>query len=197
MPVEKFKNISAAILCGGKNRRMDSKNKAFLPVENIPIIERQLNVLESIFKEIIIVTNKPDDYSQYQKKCRIITDIFKDIGPLGGIHTALSQTQANSVFFIACDMPFLHNEIIVEQIAYFKKNNCEALAPKINGFIEPLHAVYKKTLVKKLENFINNSQHYAVKNFLETINTIYWDLSDKNISIDVFKNINTLEDLCR
>ena len=62
-----------------------------------------------IFKEVILVTNSPEDYVLFENECRIIPDIIKDKGPLGGIHSALSNTAKKAVFFVACDMPYLHN----------------------------------------------------------------------------------------
>ncbi|MFH1317730.1 MAG: molybdenum cofactor guanylyltransferase, partial [Candidatus Omnitrophota bacterium] len=101
-------SISCAILAGGKNRRM-GKNKAFIEVDGISLLKKNIVLLQQIFTEITIVTNSPKEYISFKNDASIITDKIKDIGPLGGIFSALSTTSKESVFFVACDMPFLHN----------------------------------------------------------------------------------------
>ncbi|MBI4739917.1 molybdenum cofactor guanylyltransferase, partial [Candidatus Woesearchaeota archaeon] len=105
----KFFGISAAILAGGKNSRMSGENKAFIRIGQRPIIEVVIKILEGIFEEIILVTNSPEEYKAYEKRATVCRDIVKNTGPLGGIYSALSTAKEEAVFFVACDMPFLHN----------------------------------------------------------------------------------------
>jgi len=188
-------NIAAAILSGGGNKRMNGRNKAFIKIGGEPLIQKTLRLLKGIFPEILIVTNSPAEYSAYKSDCRIICDEIKDIGPLGGIHAALSKTSKEAVFFVACDMPFLHNAFIREEIGYFNKTDCDVLAPRAGALIEPLHAVYRKRLKDKIADFIKNSGDYSIKSFMETVNVSYWDLGDDPSRRDMFKNLNTEEDL--
>ena len=55
------RSVSAVILAGGNSRRM-GKNKALLELGSETMIERVVNSLRSIFNEIIIVTNNPEEY---------------------------------------------------------------------------------------------------------------------------------------
>ena len=105
-------NIAGAILAGGKNSRMGGRDKSFIEIGGTSIIERTIRLFEGIFEEIILVTNSPYAYKDYAGRIIMIEDEIKDAGPLGGIHAALSKTSGKGVFFVACDMPFLHNDII-------------------------------------------------------------------------------------
>jgi len=185
---------ACAVLAGGKSSRM-GRDKAFIQVGGAPIIQRTIGLLKKIFEEIIIVTNTPADYALYEKDSRIVTDIIKDIGPLGGIHSALSYTSKRSVFFVACDMPFLHNDMVVRQLELFNKTVCDAFLPKIGNFIEPLHAVYRKELKDKLFSFIKSSNDHSIRGWLKTVNTAYFDIEDNPGNRSVFKNMNTPGDL--
>ncbi|UCD15224.1 MAG: molybdenum cofactor guanylyltransferase, partial [Candidatus Omnitrophota bacterium] len=121
---------------------------------------------------------------------------IKNIGPLGGIFSALSYyTAGESVFFVGCDMPFLHNEMIQRQLTYFNKISCDALIPKISSFIEPLHAIYKTSLKVPLREFIKNNTTYSIRGFLENINVKYMHLENTPYTRQVFRNINTPQDL--
>ncbi len=196
MPPDKISvNISAAILSGGKNRRMAGKNKAFIEIGGERLIQKTVRLLKGIFPEVLIVANSPEEYSAYESECRIISDEIKDIGPLGGIHAALSKTSTEAVFFAACDMPFLHNAFIREEIEHFNKTACDALVPRIGASIEPLHAIYRKELRDKIAGFARTGKDHSVRNFLETIGAAYWDLEDDLLHGNIFKNLNTEEDL--
>ena len=188
-------SIAAAVLAGGKNKRMAGLNKSFVKIKDTTIIDRTVDLLKTIFSEIIIVTNSPQDYVVYEGECSIVTDKIKDIGPLGGIFTALSQTSKPSVFFVACDMPFLHNELILHQLTCFKERDCDALVPRIGVLVEPLHAIYKKDLANNIQRFVKENMDYSIKTFLETIAVCYWDLEDNSFHRNIFRNLNTIDDV--
>lgn len=189
-------NIGSAILAGGRSRRMKGKNKAFISIDGgPPIIRRTIYTLKEISEEIFIVTNSPEDYKLYGKEAIIITDIIKEVGPLGGIHSVLSQTSKEAVFFVACDMPFLHNDIILSQINYFSKINCDCLVAKVGLSIEPLHGIYKKSLKNKIESFLKDNSDYAIRSFLKNSDVGYFELEDNVFYRNAFRNLNTPEDL--
>lgn len=191
---KRVSNIAAAVLAGGKNSRMAGFNKAFMRVNGTAVIQRTIKILEKIFAEIIIATNSAQDFKMYDNKAIIARDIIKDIGPLGGIHSALSITSKEAVFFVACDMPYLHNELIRQQLEYFKTKECNALVPKINDFLEPLHAIYKKNLTDDIRRFVKENGNYSIKSFLKTVKVCYWNLEDTLFHRDIFRNVNTEED---
>ena len=145
-----------------------------------------------MFDEIILVTNSPKEYIIYKKDTIIIEDIIRNVGPLGGIYSALCRTSKPAVFFAACDMPFLHSGLLKKQIDYFNKINCDVLIPRRGATIEPLHGIYKKSINNKLGRFLQTSKNYAIHNFLKTVNVKYIDFSKYE---DIFKNINTPGDL--
>ncbi len=190
-----FNNIGAAILAGGKNSRMSGLNKALIEINGVPIIQRTIKILQGIFGEIIIVTNSPEEFKLFQKEAMTTTDIIKNAGPLGGIHSALSVTQKEAVFFVACDMPFLHNAFILRQLKDFENADCECLVPRIGSSLEPLHAVYKKALKDKIDSFVKEGTDYSIRSFLKTIDVCFWDLKNSRLNRGIFKNLNTKEDL--
>ncbi len=187
--------IAGAILSGGKNTRMKDKNKAFININGMPLIQKIVNLLGRIFDEIMIITNSPEEYKAYQGKCTILADKIKDIGPLGGIYTGLSETGKDAVFFVACDMPNLHNDVILKEISFFDRTGCDAVIPRIDSLIEPLHSIFKTNLKNKLYDFVKNRRDYSIRNFLQTINVSYMCLEDNQFHRNAFQNINTIKDL--
>jgi molybdopterin-guanine dinucleotide biosynthesis protein A len=72
------KDITGVILAGGKNSRM-GVNKAFLEIEGKRLIDNILDVYQTIFAEIIIVTNDPLPYTDFPDTV-VVTDIYKGKG---------------------------------------------------------------------------------------------------------------------
>lgn len=192
---KKFTDIDAAVLAGGKNLRMAGYNKALIRIKGAPIIQRVIEILKDIFDRIILVTNSPEDFKLYSSEVVIVEDIIKDVGPLGGIHSGLSSTANEAVFFAACDMPFLDANTIRREISCFKEMDCDCLVPRRGALIEPLHSVYKKKLTDVLYNFLMNNSGRSIKNFLKTVDTHYMDLDNSFFCRNGFVNINTPADL--
>ena len=189
--------VAAAILAGGKNSRMQGKDKSFIDIEGTPIIEKTIRLFEDIFDEIILVTNSPDDYKEYARRVIVIEDQIKGAGPLGGIHAGLSKTSKRGVFFVACDMPFLHNGLIRYQMDCFKEKECDCLVPRMEGLVEPLHAIYRSRLKSATSDFLKNRNDRSIRSFLKTIRTSYLDLAPSPLHQRIFQNLNTPDDLKR
>lgn len=186
------KNISAIILAGGQNKRMNGRDKAKIVVNGRPILERTITVLRAIFSEVFIVAN---DLNRYNcPGIAVFEDALKNFGPLGGIYTGLDRISSEAGFFVACDMPFLHNEIISRQLELFNRSNCQAIVPRIGDLIEPLHAIYSKCLRNQISRFVKNSRNRSVRGFLAAVDVRYWDLEDNNFNRRSFSNLNTPED---
>lgn len=189
--------IGGVILAGGKNSRMLGRNKSFIDIGGMPIIEKTIRLFNNIFDEAILVTNSPNDYKEYAERVIIVGDEIKDVGPIGGIYTGLSKTSKTAVFFVACDMPFLHNGLIRRQLNYFKKKECDCLVPRIGNSAEPLHAIYKKKLKDDIYEFLKNRNNCAIRDFLKTISASYLDLEPSPAHQQAFQNLNIPQDLKR
>ena len=59
-------DISGVILSGGQNRRMRGLNKAFIDIDGKIIIDKTITLFKDLFKEVIIVTNCPEEYRKYR-----------------------------------------------------------------------------------------------------------------------------------
>ncbi|HTZ40881.1 MAG TPA: molybdenum cofactor guanylyltransferase [Syntrophales bacterium] len=146
--------MTGIILAGGKANRMGGLNKAFIEVGGQRLIERTLRVYRSLFQQIIISTNSPLDYLEFD--AQIVTDIYRGKGPLGGIHAGLLHATGEHVFVSACDMPYLSEEFIrymIQQAADY-----DLVVPvTANGF-ESLHAIYSKKCLPVIESQIERNE---------------------------------------
>ena len=186
--------ISGAILAGGSNKRFGGITKANVVIDGETIISRIISTISDFFDEIIIVTNKPEEFQEYIKY-KIVKDQFLKAGPLGGIHAALKTSSEDAIFVFAGDMPFLNKEIISDQINEFNKKEHDVFIPKVDKFIEPLHAIYRKSALNHLERFLLEGKSRAVRDFLSEVNVGYLQMT-KNEKTDIaFVNINSPSDL--
>lgn len=186
-------DITAAILAGGRNTRFSGKTKAKIIIDGRPIIEHILEVLESVFSDIIIITNNKEEFKEYEH-IRMAGDIYHNIGPLGGLHSALRNTGAGSVFMVASDMPGLSAGIIKQQVDEYSLSSCQAMLPACEGEIEPLHGIYSRSVLPALEGYLAEKNKYAIRDFLRLTDVRYFyceDIAKRN----VFININSREDL--
>jgi len=168
------------------------------------VVRRVLSLLAELFGEQVLVTNNPADYEDLRPAraglpALVLTeDHFKGRGPLGGLHAGLHAASRPAVFCVACDMPFLDRALITRQVECFLGGTpaCEALVPRVGQLIEPLHAVYARSLAAAAERILAAADGgRSVRVLLEQARTAYWDLEDTAACRCAFFNINTPKDL--
>jgi len=186
--------ISCAITAGGKASRMHGKTKAFSIINNERIIDRNLKVLRSLFPEIIIISNRDSEFTEY-KNIPTYKDEYKNIGPLAGLHSAIKNTKEDAVFLISSDLPFISNSIIEQLIKIYNTTEFDAIIPTIGDNIEPLFGIYDCRILSVLENHIENENSKSMKYFLSKLKVKYIGLINNEENQRAFTNINSEEDI--
>jgi len=144
-----YKDITGIILAGGKSKRM-GQNKSLLKLGEKTVIERVAELMKGLFAKVALSANEK---SCYEFLClEIIEDIYKDIGPLGGIHSALMNSHTENNFVISCDIPLMTKEMI-EFIVNYLTDKLITVA-KADGFVQQLCGVYSKKCLPKIEKIL-------------------------------------------
>ena len=192
-------NVSCVILAGGESRRM-GQNKASMHIAGGDPLVRGFRLFDYIygkchglFSEIIIVTNTPQEFSEYQ--AHIVVDEIVGAGSLGGLYTGLLKASKYHSFCVACDMPFLQPEVILHLTR--RRFNYDVVIPNVSTGLEPLHAVYSKRCIGPMKKNLRLGELKLTK-FLSDIRVRY--VGEKEIKkIDPFMvsftNVNTRKDL--
>src|SRR5262245_8582164 len=138
------------IQAGGKSARMRT-DKAWLEIENRPMIEHVLGAVRPVADRIgVIVNGKTANLERYRKfstrwGVELIPDLHDYRGPLGGIHTALERCpgQSSSAVILACDLPGITTEflLLLAQIHKAEKNELTVPVDQF-GRSQPLAAIY-------------------------------------------------------
>ncbi|HLN20075.1 MAG TPA: molybdenum cofactor guanylyltransferase [Bacteroidales bacterium] len=186
--------ISAAILAGGSGKRMGGVPKSAILIGGKTILSGMLETMQDLFEETMIVSGTKDILPGIPEHM-FISDIIRDKGPLGGIHAALTSTASDAVFVFAGDMPLISRDIVKRQIERFKSLNPEILVPRTGKLLEPLHCIYKVSVVAALERYINGSKRLAIWDFFNYVEPDYFDLGDSEEIRYSFMNINFPEDI--
>ncbi|MBE6053876.1 MAG: molybdenum cofactor guanylyltransferase [Clostridium sartagoforme] len=171
-----------AILAGGTSSRMNYINKALLIYKEKTFIENIINAGKE-FDEILIIANNKDEYKNLG--LNIYPDIYLGNGPLSGIHSALKNSKNFKVLCIACDMPLVSKNTL--STLGNSDGDYEVLVPSINNRLQPMCAVYSKSLISKMENSLLSGEN-KLKKFI--LSTNYKILEDKLVAEDFF-NVNT------
>jgi molybdopterin-guanine dinucleotide biosynthesis protein A len=188
--------ISGVILAGGANKRFGGITKSNIIINGETIISRIIGNINDLFEEIIIVTNNPSEFPEFAKY-KIVEDQYLKAGPLGGIHAALKSSKQDAIFVFAGDMPFLKKEIIAEQIRQFRLKEYDILIPKIGRFIEPLHSIYRVSVLSDLERFMTRGKNRSVRDFISEMNVNYMQIQESEENKRAFTNINSPSDIAR
>lgn len=181
--------ICALILAGGKSTRMNGNNKAFLKYKDKTFIENILEVLKDFEKIYISV----DDKEKYKNlNYELIEDEYKEIGPIGGIYSALKVIKEDYVFITACDMPKICMEFI-DILKYNLKENDKCIVfEDEKGRLYPLGGIYSKECLPYIEEMIRNDD-YKLTSLVKKLNGRIISLNNADLKKDALMNVNNLE----
>jgi len=184
--------FTVAIMAGGKSSRMGI-DKSFVPFEGRPMIETVIERVSGLGDELILITNKPDDYAHLNLP--MFGDVFPDNGPLGGIYTAVHHALHPHTLIVACDMPWLSRPLL-EHMASLREA-ADIIVPRWTQFPEPLHAIYNKACLPAIESNLK-AKRLKIINFYGKMRVRFVDREEiERFDSDgrSFANINTPQDL--
>jgi molybdopterin-guanine dinucleotide biosynthesis protein A len=185
---------TGVILAGGLSTRFDGKNKALFPVGEKPLLSYIYNVYKELFDEILLVTNEPLQYLDWDLE--IVSDIYPIRSSMTGIHAGLFYAKHSYAFISGCDTPFIKKEL-VETILEGIDNKSELIIPETRLGLEPMCAVYSKNCLKNLERCLKDEKLKILKclkkNPVKKISEK--KVLQKDPGFISFFNINTPEDL--
>jgi molybdopterin-guanine dinucleotide biosynthesis protein A len=187
--------IAAAILAGGRATRFGGRDKARLALGPARVLDRQLDALRQVADRVLIVSNQPDRYRDLGVP--VAGDVVPGAGALGGIYSALLESQAPRTLVAACDLPFL----TVPFLRFLAQAGLGAdlAIPRRREGYEPLCVCYGQACIGPIEQRIARG-HLQVIGLLDAGLTIREIGPDELAPFDpetLFLNINTPEDYVR
>ena len=118
------------------------EDKALKTFLGRPLVQRVVERLTSLADEVILTTNRPDDYAFL--KVPLFSDLKPGRGALGGLYTAIASASNPIVAVVACDMPFASARFFEEATRLLEDEEADVVIAKSEEGYEPLHAVYRR-----------------------------------------------------
>ncbi|GIU25366.1 molybdenum cofactor guanylyltransferase [Shewanella schlegeliana] len=181
--------VDAVILAGGMARRMGGNDKGLVELENRPMIEHAIDRIRPQVKEILINANRNQNrYSEFG--FNVISDQDSGyLGPLAGMITAMSNTQADYLLVVPCDCPLLPTDLVARMLAKLTAEDAELAVASDGKREQPVVMLLKPSLRASMKAFLDAGErkidfwyakhHYVVAEFSDQPNA--------------FVNVNTPE----
>jgi molybdopterin-guanine dinucleotide biosynthesis protein A len=187
---------TGVILAGGQNTRFAGKQKTLMKIGGKRILDRIFDVMTAVFDDIILVTNHPDQYLEWD--ATIVTDLLPVRSSLTGIHTGLFYTRTDYAFFTAGDTPFLKKELVAAIVDAISPAT-DIVMPETASGREPLCAVYARNCLELARHNVENGRLKIMRTFRKKNIRV---LSEKTVRktdprLLSFINVNTPADLQR
>jgi len=183
---------SAAVLAGGRGRRLDGRTKPLVELQGRTILTRQVEALAAL--GVVPRLIAPDASPYAALPFEVVPDLVT-AGALGALYTAVATAVTPHVLVIAGDLPFLTDRFLQSLVA--RRAHADAVVPRPGGRWQPLCAVYHRDVAARLRVRIDRGQ-WRVTDALDdlTVDAVTdVDLAPFDPDGRLLLNVNTPDDL--
>jgi molybdopterin-guanine dinucleotide biosynthesis protein A len=184
-------SITGVILAGGKSSRM-GQNKALMSLGGKRLVDRVVEVMRSVFDDLLMVTNTPGVYADLGLP--MVRDVWPEKGSLGGVYSAIYHVATPYCLVVACDMPFLQTAVLRYLIT--QRNDYDVVVPDVLGELQTLHAIYSKACLQPIERRLEMHRLRIIGFFPDVrVRTVTAsELEPYDPALLAFQNLNTPEE---
>jgi molybdopterin-guanine dinucleotide biosynthesis protein A len=184
--------ITAVLLAGGQSRRM-GRDKAKIEIDGRTLWKRQIELLQSLGLPRIVISGPADVYRN--TGVEVLPDPLPNLGPLGGICTALQKCEGDAILVLAVDMPAMTLRFL-QRITAVAAERRAGVVPRVGDMFEPLAAIYPTTALAVAERHLRDgilSLQPLARVLIEQRLAVPLDVAPGEYSL--FQNLNTPADL--
>jgi molybdopterin-guanine dinucleotide biosynthesis protein A len=146
--------LHGLLLTGGRSRRMQ-RDKATLPYDGQPQLVRAMALLQPLVERAFVSVRRDQLQDPARRAYDTIVDGADDLGPLGGIQSALRQHPGFAWLVLACDLPLLDSDTLRYLISHRTPTRlATAFLSSSDGKPEPLCAIYEPAALESIEAWI-------------------------------------------
>ncbi len=139
------------VLAGGSSRRF-GRDKAFVELGGLSLVERAINKLRELGLEVQVVCR-----SNQQARliaCSCVLDRTPGLGPAMAIYSALRDSDHNNNYFLACDMPLVPSALL-QGFPDLSKGFDVVVPADAEARVQPLCGYYSRACLPVLEGQLN------------------------------------------
>jgi molybdopterin-guanine dinucleotide biosynthesis protein A len=191
-----YNSILGVVLAGGQSKRF-GQDKSQVQLGSKILIDYILLEILNEFDEILIIANNDIKFFN-SKKINKIEDYKKNLGPLGGVLSAMKWIKENNrkykwISTFPSDTPFFKKKYLHDFLNNINKEESKLFFIKSNDKRHNIFGLWSLELLNRLEDDLVNKGERKVEDWANKVGVKTINLEFKNN--DPFFNINTKEDL--
>jgi len=172
-------DIPAVLFAGGQSSRM-GRDKTLLPFAGYSSLsEFQYARLGKLFKAVYISAKN----NKFDFQAHLIEDKYEVSSPLVGIISVFESLNAEEVFILSTDAPFVDEKVIDTLMRNRKDHN--AIIAKTQSGEQPLCGIYRRSILPVAQENLKADDH-RIGNLLNRVNTKFVFFEDEA----AFSNLN-------
>lgn len=181
-------DLAIVVLAGGEASRFPGKLDAL--VDGQPMLLRAYRTARSTGYPVLVATRGsfPTNVDR-AIDAPVVIDRWPAGGPLRALHSACGALHNEWIFALAADAPRI-DAAIVERIVAAIEPGDDAVVPRHDGRIEPLAALYRRSLLLHESFTLFGQSIEAMHALVERMHARFIDLPG-----EYFANVNTPADL--
>jgi len=168
------------------------RDKRFLDLHGVSLLEHVLTRLRPIVGELIVVTRGADPLPGLD--ARMVTDRYPGMGVLAGVHAGLFAARNEWAYVVAGDMPLLSRALLTAMTSMADDQTVDVIVPRWNGMLEPLHGLYRAaTCAQAAERALQSGRRRIVAFYPEVRVRVMTEVEVRRWDPDgeSFLNVNT------
>ncbi len=125
--------------------------KFFLPFGPEPMGVRVVRLIRQAVDTIVLVAGADQELPEFPWDVTIVRDRYPDRGPMEGMAVGMRAIagRAEAAFISGCDVPLIRPDFIRRMFELSAGH--DIAVPFVGGFYEPLAAVYRTSLLPRIE----------------------------------------------
>lgn len=184
------------ILAGGQGVRMGGDKPGALLLGK-PLLQWVIDAMQEVASPLILAVAPGQELPPLTSRVPLFVaeDLLPHRGPLSGVYTGLSYTNADHVLVAPCDAPLLRPALL--RLLIHRRNGVDAVVPVAMGEPQPSVALYARSCLPALIEALNASDR-SLRAFLSriTVDLVPQDLvREADPDLASFRNANTREAL--
>lgn len=181
--------LGGIILSGGRSSRFGT-DKGLFKFDRRYLVEYPIELCKSFTQDFFISANN-SDYEKFG--IDVIKDHYQNLGPIGGLYSALKESKHDKNLILPCDTPFITKDLIQKLVDSYNDEDVLVFNTS-NGKTHPLIGIYHKRVIS---NLLWHIEHDKLKliDFILSTNHRFVSLEEEDILNDCFHNLNYQSDI--
>lgn len=192
-----MRGTAGIVLCGGKSTRMGT-SKALLPFGPETMLQRVVRLLGDVVAPIVVVAASDQTLPDLPPGVIVTRDEREGRGPLEGLRAGLKSLppDVDAAYVTSCDVPLLVRGFVSQMVDLARGYDVAVM--EIDGFTHPLSAVYRRSILPRVEELLAHDRLRPVFLF-DAVNTRRIGPREMTADPDLrtLRNLNTREDYAR